>query len=89
MLLALFAEELGTTLFVTLNPSMRGSALVRLLATTLFSAKLTVEDDGSRSGLSEDALRALARLDLLVRCSEGGSGAVFDPREFCVAFASD
>jgi hypothetical protein len=84
----LVAEELGATLFVTLDLAMRVTALFCLLATTPFLAKLAAQDDESKSGLSEDALLAATPLDLRVWRSKGG-GAAFDPREFRAALGSD
>jgi hypothetical protein len=78
--LDLFAEELGTTVPVTLNLYMRVTALYRLLAGSPSLARLAAADpDGG--GLSEDALIAFARLDVKVARTESGVVAEFDARE--------
>ncbi len=87
--LDLFAEELGTTVAVTLNLYMRVTALYRLLAASPSLARLAAADDEGSAALSEDALLAAARLDLHISRSEGGGVAEFDPREFRAALTSD
>jgi hypothetical protein len=80
--LDLFAEELGTTVPVTLNLYMRVTALYRLLAASPSLARMAAADEDGSGGLSEDALLAFARLDLQVsRNDSGGVVADFDPRE--------
>ncbi len=87
--LDLFAEELGTTVPVTLNLYMRVTALYRLLAASPSLARLAAVHDEGSAALSEDALLAAARLDLHISRSEGGGVAEFDPREFRAALTSD
>jgi hypothetical protein len=84
--LDLLAEELGSTVPVTLNLYMRATALYRLLAASPSLARLAAnEDDGS--GLSETALLAAACLDLHVSRTSAGVVADFDPREFRAALS--
>jgi hypothetical protein len=79
--LDLFAEELGTSVPVTLTLYMRVTALYRLLAASPSLARLAAEgDDGN--ALSENALVAAARLDLHITRSGAGGVANFDPRQF-------
>ena len=80
--LDLFAEELGTSVPITLNLYMRVTALFRLLAASPSLARLAADNDESANTLSETALLAAARLDLHVNRSEGGGVADFDPRQF-------
>jgi hypothetical protein len=79
--LDLFAEEIGTSVPVTLALYLRTTALFRLLAASPSLARLAMEaEPGGR--LSEDALLAAARLDLRVTRT-GEKGVVeFDAREF-------
>ncbi len=86
--LDLFAEELGTSVPVTLNLYMRVTALFRLLAASPSLARLAAADEDGGGGLSEDALLAFARLDLHVRRNEGGIVADFDARELRDALTS-
>jgi hypothetical protein len=79
--LDLFAEELGTTVPVTLTLYMRVTALYRLLAASPSLARLAAADEDGNGGLSEDALLAFARLDVHVVRSESGVVAEFNPRE--------
>jgi hypothetical protein len=87
--LDLFAEELGTSVPVTLNLYMRVTALFRLLAASPSLARLAAADEDGGGGLSEDALLAFARLDLRVSRNEGGIVAEFDARELRDALAND
>ncbi|MGO8917428.1 MAG: hypothetical protein ACLQJR_16090 [Stellaceae bacterium] len=87
--LDLFAEELGTSVPLTLNLYMRVTALFRLLAASPSLARLASVDDDGVSGLSEDALLAFARLDLHVSRNETGIVADFDARELRDALAID
>lgn len=86
--LDLFAEELGTSVPVTLNLYMRVTAIYRLLAASPSLARMAAsdEDDG---GLSEDALVAFARLDVQVRRTDAGVVAEFDPRAVRDALSHD
>ncbi|HWG78452.1 MAG TPA: hypothetical protein VN681_01695 [Stellaceae bacterium] len=86
--LDLFAEELGTSVPITLNLYMRVTALFRLLAASPSLARLAADNDESANTLSETALVAAARLDLHVNRSEGGGVADFDPRQFREALAA-
>jgi hypothetical protein len=87
--LDLFAEELGTTVPVTLTLYMRVTALYRLLAASPSLARLAAADDDGSGGLSEDALVAFARLDVHVVRSESGVVAEFNPRELRDALAGE
>jgi hypothetical protein len=87
--LDLFAEELGTSVPITLNLYMRVTALFRLLAASPSLARLAADNDESADTLSETALVAAARLDLHVNRSEGGGVADFDPRQFREALAAE
>ena len=87
--LDLFAEELGTSVPVTLNLYMRVTALFRLLAASPSLARLAADNDESATTLSETALVAAARLDLHVNRSEGGGVADFDPRQFREALTAE
>jgi hypothetical protein len=80
--LDIFAEELGTTVPVTLTLYMRVTALYRLLAASPSLARLAAASDEGEGVLSEDALLAAARLDLHVTRSGAGAVADFDPRQF-------
>ncbi len=86
--LDLFAEELGTSVPVTLNLYMRVTALYRLLAASPSLARMAAADEEG-GGLSEDALLAFARLELHVSRSETGIVADFDARELRDALTSD
>ena len=79
--LDLFAEELGTSVPMTLNLYMRVTALYRLLAASPTLARMAAADEEGGGGLSEDALLAFARLDVHVSRSEAGLVADFDARE--------
>jgi hypothetical protein len=87
--LDLFAEELGTSVPVTLNLYMRVTALFRLLAASPSLARLAAADDDGAGGLNDDALLAFARLDLHVSRNESGIVADFDPRELRDALSTD
>ena len=87
--LDLFAEELGTSVPVTLNLYMRVTALFRLLAASPSLARMAASDEEGGGGLSEDALLAFARLELHVSRSETGIVADFDPRELREALTGD
>jgi hypothetical protein len=87
--LDLFAEELGTSVPMTLNLYMRVTALYRLLAGSPSLARLAASDEDGGGGLSEDALLAFSRLDLHVSRSEGGVVAEFDPRELRDALSGE
>lgn len=87
--LDLFAEELGTTVPITLNLYMRVTALFRLLAASPSLARLAADGDEGANSLSETALIAAARLDLHINRSDGGGVADFDPRQFREALADD
>lgn len=86
--LDLLAEDLGTSVPVTLNLYMRVTAVYRLLAASPTLARLAAADDGG-GGLSEDALVAFARLDVQVTRSETGFVAGFDPRDVREALTRD
>ena len=87
--LDLFAEELGTSVPVTLNLYMRVTALFRLLAVSPSLARLAAADDDGAGGLNDEALVAFARLDLHVSRNESGIVADFDPRELRDALSTD
>lgn len=87
--LDLFAEELGTSVPVTLNLYMRVTAVFRLLASSPSLARLAAADDDGAGGLNDDALVAFARLDLHVSRNESGIVADFDPRELRDALTND
>ena len=87
--LDLFAEELGTSVPITLNLYMRVTALFRLLAASPSLARLAADNDETANALSETALVAAARLDLHVNRSEGGGVADFDPRQFRDALTTE
>jgi len=87
--LDLFAEELGTSVPMTLNLYMRVTAVYRLLAASPSLARLAAADEDGGGGLSEDALLAFSRLDLHVSRSDGGIVAEFDPRELRDALSSE
>jgi len=78
--LDLFAEDLGTSVPVTLNLYMRVTALYRLLAASPSLARMAAADPEGGGVLSEDALLAFARLDVQVRRTEAGVIAEFDAR---------
>jgi hypothetical protein len=79
--LDLFAEELGTSVPMTLNLYMRVTALYRLLAASPSLARMAAADEEGGGGLSEDALLAFARLDVRVSRTDAGLVADFDARE--------
>jgi hypothetical protein len=87
--LDLFAEELGTSVPITLNLYMRVTALFRLLVASPSLARLAADNDETANVLSETALVAAARLDLHVNRSEGGGVADFDPRQFREALTTE
>jgi hypothetical protein len=78
--LDLFAENLGTTVPITLNLYMRVTALYRLLAASPSLARMAAADFEGGGALNEDALLAFARLDVQVRRTETGVVAEFDAR---------
>jgi hypothetical protein len=80
--LDLIAEELGTNIKTTLNLYLRVTALFRLLAASPSLARLAAEDEIPGGALSETALLAAARLDVIVRRSGDTGAAEFDPRQF-------
>jgi hypothetical protein len=86
--LDLFAEELGTTVPVTLTLYMRVTALYRLLAASPSLARLASDSDEGEGVLNEDALVAASRLDLHVTRTTAGAVADFDPRQFRDALTS-
>ncbi|HZB92500.1 MAG TPA: hypothetical protein VE397_13725 [Stellaceae bacterium] len=86
--LDLFAEELGTSVPVTLNLYMRVTALYRLLAGSPSLARMAAADEDGSGGLSEDALLAFARLDVHVSRTETGVVADFDARDLRDALTS-
>lgn len=83
--LDLFAEELGTSVQVTLNLYLRVTALYRMLAQSPSLARLAMTGEEAGDALSEDALVAAARLDLRVSRAGADGAADFDPREFRAA----
>lgn len=87
--LDLFAEELGTSVPVTLNLYMRVTALYRLLVASPSLARMAAAGEDGTGGLSEDALLAFSRLDLHVRRGESGVVAEFDPRELRDALSNE
>lgn len=80
--LDLFAEELGSSVPLTLTLYLRVTALYRLLAQSPSLASLAIDRDEPGGTLTEDALLAAARLDLEVTREGGDGSADFDPREF-------
>ena len=86
--LDVFAEELGTTVPVTLTLYLRVTALYRLLAASPSLARLASDSDEGEGILNEDALVAASRLDLHVTRSSAGAVADFDPRQFRDALTS-
>jgi hypothetical protein len=87
--LDLFAQNLGTSVQVTLNLYMRVTALYRILAASPSLARMSMEREELGGALSEDALVAAARLDLHVSRSGEDGAADFDPREFRHALVHD
>jgi hypothetical protein len=87
--LDLFAEELGTSVAVTLTLYLRTTALFRLLAASPSLARLAMTDNDLGGSLSEDALLAAARLDLRFTRAGGDGVADFDAREFREALRED
>ena len=87
--LDLFAEELGTSVPMTLNLYMRATAVYRLLAASPSLARMAAADEEGSGGLSEDALLAFARLDVRVSRTESGIVADFDPRELRDALTNE
>jgi hypothetical protein len=86
--LDVFAEELGTTVPVTLTLYLRVTALYRLLAASPSLARLASDSDEGEGVLNEDALVAASRLDLHVTRTSAGAVADFDPRQFRDALTS-
>jgi hypothetical protein len=80
--LDLFAEELGTSVQLTLTLYMRVTAVFRLFAASPSLAELAMEESASGTALTDDALIAAARLDLHVARTGKDGAADFDPREF-------
>jgi len=80
--LDLFAEQLGSSVALTLTLYLRVTALYRLLAQSPSLASLAIDRDEPGGTLTEDALLAAARLDLQVTRLGGDGSADFDPREF-------
>jgi hypothetical protein len=78
--LDLFAEDLGTSVPITLNLYMRVTALYRLLAASPSLARMAAADPEDGGALNADALLAFARLDVQVRRTETGVLAEFDAR---------
>lgn len=83
--LDLIAEELGSDVSTTLNLYMRLTALHRLLEENPSLGRIAVDEDGPGGFLTEDALIAAARLELIVRGIGDERRAEFDPREFRTA----
>jgi hypothetical protein len=83
--LDLIAEELGTEVTTTLNLYMRLTALHRLLEAHPSLGRIAVDEDGPGGFLTEDALIAAARLELIVRGVGDERRAEFDAREFRTA----
>jgi hypothetical protein len=87
--LDLFAEELGSSVTLTLTLYLRVTALYRLLARSPSLARLAMDDVEFGGELTDEALVAAARLDLHVTAASGDRSADFDPREFRDALISD
>lgn len=87
--LALFAEELGTNVPMTLALFLRVTALFRLLAQSPSLARVALTPDAATDALSENALLAAARLDLPVKRTGQEGTADFDPRAFRAALARE
>lgn len=87
--LDLLAEELGTSVPVTLALFLRVTALFRLLAQSPSLAHFALEDGGPSATLSETALLAAARLDLPVKRAGKEGTADFDPRAFRAALTRE
>lgn len=87
--LDLFAEELGTSVAVTLTLYLRVTALYRLLARSPSLARMAIDQEDAGGALTEDALLAAAKLDLRVRREGDDGSADYDPREFREALMSD
>ena len=87
--LDLFAEELGTSVPVTLALYLRVTALFRLLAQSPSLARIALAPDATTDALSENALVAAARLDLPVKRAGKEGTADFDPRAFRAALTRD
>jgi hypothetical protein len=83
--LDLLAEELGTSVAVTLALFLRVTALFRLLAQSPSLARIALEPDAATDALSETALLAAARLDLPVKRTGKEGTAEFDARAFRAA----
>ncbi len=87
--LDLFAEELGTSVTVTLTLYLRVTALYRLLSRETASlAQLAMDQESIGGELTEEALVAAAKLDLHVTRAGDDGTADFDPREFRNALTS-
>ena len=80
--LDLFAEELGTSVQVTLALYLRVTALYRLLARSPSLAGLAIDEDEPGGTFTENALLAAARLDVAVSQKGEERTADFDPRQF-------
>ena len=87
--LDLFAEELGTSVTVTLALYLRVTALFRLLAQSPSLARVALTPDAATDALSENALVAAARLDLPVKRTGKEGTADFDPRTFRAALTRE
>jgi hypothetical protein len=83
--LDLIAGELGTEVTTTLNLYMRLTALHRLLGAHPGLASIALDEDVPGGFLTEDALIAAARLELIVRGVGDARRAEFDFREFRTA----
>lgn len=89
VVLDLFAEELGTSVPVTLALYLRVTALFRLLAQSPSLARIALTPDAATDALSENALVAAARLDLPVKRAGKEGAADFDPRAFRAALTRE
>jgi len=80
--LDLFAEDLGTSVPLTLALYMRVTALFRLLSASPRLAQLAMAGEEFGGALTDDALVAAARLDLHITADGAETAAEFDAREF-------
>ncbi|HYL32204.1 MAG TPA: hypothetical protein VEU53_03525 [Stellaceae bacterium] len=87
--LGLLADELGTSVPVTLALFLRVTALFRLLAQSPSLARFALEAGGPGDALSETALLTAARLDLPVKRTGKDGTADFDPRAFRAALTRE
>ena len=74
-----------TEVTTTLNLYMRLTALHRLLEAHPSLGRIAIDEDGPGGFLTEDALIAAARLELIVRGVGDERRAEFDAREFRTA----